>query len=234
MADSVTTANAPWYYQAVYTAADPGPSYFRLNNATAASATALYLDPVDYNQVDRSTILAAVKSGDLVRVGELPDTTQWVEYRLTGDPVRTSAGTQCRSPTSNQHGRADVRERAQDAAPVRTVRHDTGTGVGTAAYVDVAELQRVLQKPSPTADEQAAMQRDLDTAAGIDWDLDYDPVDNPAPPPTPSNTASSPTSTSTGPSSCGRPPTPVRCPAGRRRHDPACRPATPGIATTCA
>jgi hypothetical protein len=51
------------------------------------------------------------------------------------------------------------------------------------AYVEVAELQRVLQKPSPTADEQAAMQRDLDVAAReIDWDLGYT-VDNPAPPP---------------------------------------------------
>lgn len=51
------------------------------------------------------------------------------------------------------------------------------------AYVDVAELQRVLQKPVATADELAAMQRDVDTAAReIDWDLGYEPVDNPAPP----------------------------------------------------
>ena len=51
------------------------------------------------------------------------------------------------------------------------------------AYVDVAELQRVLQKPSPTVDETAAMQRDIDVAAReIDWDLGFDPVDNPAPP----------------------------------------------------
>jgi len=51
-----------------------------------------------------------------------------------------------------------------------------------AAYVDIAELQRVLQKPTPTADEQAAMQRDLDVAAReIDWDLAYDPATNPPP-----------------------------------------------------
>ena len=50
------------------------------------------------------------------------------------------------------------------------------------AYTDIAELQRVLDKPSPTAAEQTAMQRDLDVAAReIDWDLDYT-VDTPAPP----------------------------------------------------
>jgi hypothetical protein len=73
------------------------------------------------------------------------------------------------------------------------------------AYVDVAELQRVLQKPSPTADEQTAMQRDLDTAAReIDWDMAFDPVDNPAAAGTPS-TGCSPTSIWTGPSNYGRP-----------------------------
>jgi len=50
------------------------------------------------------------------------------------------------------------------------------------AYVDIAELQRVLQKQSAPADEVAAMQRDIDVAAReIDWDLAFDPVDNPAP-----------------------------------------------------
>jgi hypothetical protein len=50
------------------------------------------------------------------------------------------------------------------------------------AYVDIAELERVLSKPSPTAAEQTAMQRVLDEAAReIDWDLSIS-VDNPAPP----------------------------------------------------
>jgi hypothetical protein len=51
------------------------------------------------------------------------------------------------------------------------------------AYVDVAELQRVLQKPSPTAAEQTAMQRVIDESAlKIDLYLGYT-VDNPAPAP---------------------------------------------------
>jgi hypothetical protein len=50
------------------------------------------------------------------------------------------------------------------------------------AYVDAAELQRVLGKPAPTAAEAAALDRVLEAAAQeIDWDLSYDPVDNPAP-----------------------------------------------------
>jgi len=51
-----------------------------------------------------------------------------------------------------------------------------------AAYADIAELQRVLQKQAATVEETEAMQRDLDAAAlEIDWDLAFDPVDNPAP-----------------------------------------------------
>jgi len=54
------------------------------------------------------------------------------------------------------------------------------------AYVDVSELQRVLQLPTPTAAQTDAMQRALDAAAAeIDWELDYDPVANPAPVPPP-------------------------------------------------
>lgn len=49
------------------------------------------------------------------------------------------------------------------------------------AYVDVSELQRVLQKPVPTAAEATAMQRVVDEAGReIDWELSYT-VDNPAP-----------------------------------------------------
>jgi hypothetical protein len=51
------------------------------------------------------------------------------------------------------------------------------------AYVDIAELQRVLNKPAPTAAENAAMSRVLENAAQeIDWDLGYS-VDFPAPNP---------------------------------------------------
>lgn len=51
------------------------------------------------------------------------------------------------------------------------------------AYVDIAELQRVAGKPTPTAAEQTAMQRVLDEAGReIDWELSFS-VDNPAPSP---------------------------------------------------
>lgn len=54
------------------------------------------------------------------------------------------------------------------------------------AYIDVLELQRVLNKPSPTAAELQALNRVLEAAAReIDWDLGVS-VDNPAPlPPDP-------------------------------------------------
>jgi hypothetical protein len=54
------------------------------------------------------------------------------------------------------------------------------------AYIDIAELQRVLGKPTPTAAETAAMQRCLDAAAEeIDWTLGYSAT-APAPIPPPS------------------------------------------------
>ena len=53
------------------------------------------------------------------------------------------------------------------------------------AYIDVCELQRVLQKTSPTAAEQSAMQRCVDAAAEeIDWELGYT-TEAPAPSPPP-------------------------------------------------
>jgi hypothetical protein len=57
-------------------------------------------------------------------------------------------------------------------------------GPPVTVYATLAELQRVLQKPSPTLDEQAAMQRDLDAAAlEINLDLSYTPDTNPPPDP---------------------------------------------------
>ena len=54
------------------------------------------------------------------------------------------------------------------------------------AYAAVCDLQRLLQKDRPTAEETAAMERCLDEAAAeIDWELGYDPVTNPAPDPPP-------------------------------------------------
>ena len=53
------------------------------------------------------------------------------------------------------------------------------------AYVDISELQRVLQLTSPTAAQSAAMQRALDAAAEeIDWELGYTTA-SPAPVPPP-------------------------------------------------
>jgi hypothetical protein len=54
------------------------------------------------------------------------------------------------------------------------------------AYVDVSEIQRVLGKTTPTADELDAMNRCNEAAAAeIDWDLGYT-AGSPAPsPPSP-------------------------------------------------
>jgi hypothetical protein len=57
---------------------------------------------------------------------------------------------------------------------------------GPGPYVDISELQRVLGKTAPTADELDAMNRVLAAAANeIDWDVGYT-ADSPAPAPPPS------------------------------------------------
>ena len=54
------------------------------------------------------------------------------------------------------------------------------------AYATLAELQVLLNKPTPTALETTQMQRVLDTAAQeIDWELEYTtaaPAPTPVPP----------------------------------------------------
>jgi len=53
------------------------------------------------------------------------------------------------------------------------------------AYTTVAELQRILNLPTPTAAQTTAMQRALDAAAEeIDWELSYNAT-TPAPVPPP-------------------------------------------------
>jgi len=67
------------------------------------------------------------------------------------------------------------------AQPTTPIQNLAGSGVAPHAYATVADLQRVLQKPSPTAAEAEAMQRVLyEAALKIDLYLGYT-TDNPAP-----------------------------------------------------
>jgi len=65
--------------------------------------------------------------------------------------------------------------------PTTPVQNEPGSSTVSTSYVPLSELQRVLQKPAPTAAEQTAMQRVLDEAAlKIDLYLGYT-ASSPAP-----------------------------------------------------
>jgi len=72
--------------------ADPGNGYVRLNSATAAAATALFVDNVDAagasitTVLDRWTASTNTIKGTL-RIAHRTDTTKWLEYQVTGTVV---------------------------------------------------------------------------------------------------------------------------------------------------
>lgn len=80
-------------YSSTTADADPGAGKFRLNNATVASATAIYIDNVDKNGVAISSIVDAwddstnpsVKGS--IRIEKANDPTVWAAFQVTGSVV---------------------------------------------------------------------------------------------------------------------------------------------------
>jgi len=80
-------------YSSTITDADPGNGFFRLNNATIASATAMYIDNLDRNGATISGIIDTwddstnpTPKGTL-RIEKVGDPTIWAAYYITGSVV---------------------------------------------------------------------------------------------------------------------------------------------------
>lgn len=69
------------------TASDPGAGLLKFNNATPASATALYLDDSTFDSVDLSTLLGSLGSSGLVKITSVADVGEWRVFKWTATPT---------------------------------------------------------------------------------------------------------------------------------------------------
>lgn len=63
---------------------DPGPGVFKFNNATQASASAVYVDILDANGATVTQFFNQIRQGDRVRIQQESDSTRWIELGVIG------------------------------------------------------------------------------------------------------------------------------------------------------
>jgi len=96
-----------WRFDSATADADPGSGDFRLNNATQASATQMFVSNTSGNGLNASSILLAVSSGDKIYIQEESDTSRFHEVNVTGAPV--DATTYVKIPIAVLDSGADLR-----------------------------------------------------------------------------------------------------------------------------
>jgi hypothetical protein len=82
-----TALGGTWRFSSTTTTADPGSKNFRLNNATQASATEMYINDVAQSNVDMSTILANLSTDNRIYIQDEGDATLFHLIRVTGTPT---------------------------------------------------------------------------------------------------------------------------------------------------
>lgn len=90
-------AGIPYNFDSSTTDADPGTGDFRLNHATPASATAIYIDDVDANGNDRRALIASYDDSPGTVKGYLTlqdasDEDSWIVYSVGGYTSATGYG----------------------------------------------------------------------------------------------------------------------------------------------
>ena len=77
-------------FNSATSAADPGAGYFALNNATVASATALYISETDSNATSLAAVLAAVPANSTFYITKVGAPSKWIA--CTASTARTDNG----------------------------------------------------------------------------------------------------------------------------------------------
>jgi hypothetical protein len=80
---------AAWFYSDLTAAGDPGIGYLRLDDHSPGAAGECYLDPVDADGRDWTTVLQGLASGDLLWLTD--SAGRWAQFTLTG-PAAAQAG----------------------------------------------------------------------------------------------------------------------------------------------
>jgi hypothetical protein len=169
----VSDLSGVWRYDTSQVIGAPAAGYLR---TTAAPVTRMAVSATTKGGADAHADLVGLTTGAALLLQEVSDATAAGKWQLTAAPVDHTSWVEY----------AIVGIAYSAVQPPRPNQDLLLTGyasatIGGAAYATVSELQRVLQKPSPTAAETTAMNRVLYAAAQeINWDLGYSP-DNPAP-----------------------------------------------------
>jgi hypothetical protein len=92
-ADSTSTTTNTFRFSTTTTAADPGPGFFRFNNAAFVSVTAIYIDNLTYvatiagqqvaTPTDCSNFFRKLVANDSVYVQDKNDATKYGRYKIT-------------------------------------------------------------------------------------------------------------------------------------------------------
>jgi hypothetical protein len=154
----------------------PAARTLRLNNATASAATKIWASNSTVDSVDvyRALMLAPIDS--LAYVQDFDDHTHYYAYRVAAAPIDKTGYVELPAAWVQSGLALSVPPKTDVVLVLATV---SAPAVWQNSYTTLAELQRVLAKPTPTAAEQTAMQRVIDAAGEeINWDLSYNPVDN--------------------------------------------------------
>ena len=85
-----SAAIAPYTFSSSTTSSDPSAGNFRLNNGTQSSSTALYIDNLDGDNVDRSNGILTIPIGTVFMIRSGRDTSRWHQIRTTGIPVNNT------------------------------------------------------------------------------------------------------------------------------------------------
>ena len=172
----MTDLSGVWRYDISTVMAAPASGYLR---TSASPVTQIAISATTKGGANVHADLVALTTGAALVAQEVSDATAAAKYQLTAAVTDNTSWVQLA---------VQVVAYSPAVQPPRPNQDLLLTGYAAAvhgSYATLAELQRVLQKPSPTAAETTAMQRVLDAAAEeIDWDLAYT-ADTPAPAPTP-------------------------------------------------
>lgn len=84
---STTVFNASWEYDSTVTKADPGAGKFRLDNATMASVTEMYIDDLDKAGIDMGSWISRLADGIHLRMGQSDDAAAGALFVVGGTPV---------------------------------------------------------------------------------------------------------------------------------------------------
>jgi hypothetical protein len=73
-------------FNTAITATDPGVGFFKMDAATIAAATNIYIDDLSVGELDASRVLSQLVTGDVLRIASVEDETIWLVAQV-GVPV---------------------------------------------------------------------------------------------------------------------------------------------------